>query len=218
MEQDVAKRPTLSNELRERTAALHTEAERSGIVNDILRKQADRRGYAMLLRNLLPAYVKLERALERPRASQALDVFAEPALRRAPRIAADLESLSGPRWEWDLPLLPAGQAYADAVAMAGAGNGAGLMAHAYVRYFGDLSGGQVLKRLLGQSLGIGPDALSLYEFPGLDPVDAKNRMRDAIDTGVADTDRDTVIVEAMRAFQHNIDVSRAIQSLVAPAA
>ena len=37
------KRPALSEALRERTASLHTEAERSGIISDILKRKADRR-------------------------------------------------------------------------------------------------------------------------------------------------------------------------------
>jgi heme oxygenase len=170
------------------------------------------------LRNLLPAYVELEAALERLAGTSALRVFADPALHRSGRILSDIQSMSGARWDHDLPLLPAGRAYAAAVVRAGAGDGFGLMAHAYVRYFGDLSGGQVLKRLLGQSLGLGAEALLLYDFPGLDPAAVKAGMRDAIDTGVPKASREMVIAEAMEAFRHNIAVSRAIQALmVSPA-
>ena len=55
----------LANTLRERTQALHTRAERSGIINDVLRGKASRYGYALFLRNLLPAYRQMEAGLER---------------------------------------------------------------------------------------------------------------------------------------------------------
>ena len=90
-----------------------------------------------------------------------------------------------------------------------------LVAHAYVRYFGDLSGGHVLKRLLGTSLGLGGDALSFYEFPEIsDPRQFKDEMREALDRdGIVAADRELIIQEGVFAFEHNIDVSRAVQAL-----
>jgi heme oxygenase (biliverdin-producing, ferredoxin) len=206
----------LSKALRERTSELHAEAERSGIVSDILRGRAGRHGYLLLLRNLLPAYQAMEQALEVHRHSPLLACFARPELYRARRIAADMAALGNER-EDELPMLPASAAYAAAVTSAGEGKGLRLVAHAYVRYFGDMSGGLVLKRLLGKSLGIGPQALSFYEFaPEVDPVFLKGEMRIAMDTAVAhDVDREIVIAEGIRAFEHNIAVSRAVQELAA---
>jgi heme oxygenase (biliverdin-producing, ferredoxin) len=206
----------LSKALREHTAELHAEAERSGVVNDILRGRAGRYGYLLLLRNLLPAYRAMERALEVHRHSPLLASFARPELHRAGRIVADMAALGIER-EDELPLLPASGAYAAAVTSAGEGKGLRLVAHAYVRYFGDMSGGHVLKRLLGKSLGIGPQALSFYEFaPEVDPVFLKGEMRIAMDTAVAhDFDREIVIAEGIRAFEHNIAISRAVKEFAA---
>jgi heme oxygenase (biliverdin-producing, ferredoxin) len=206
----------LSKALREHTAELHAEAERSGVVNDILRGRAGRYGYLLLLRNLLPAYRAMERALEVHRHSPLLASFARPELHRAGRIVADMAALGIER-EDELPLLPASGAYAAAVTSAGEGKGLRLVAHAYVRYFWDMSGGHVLKRLLGKSLGIGPQALSFYEFaPEVDPVFLKGEMRIAMDTAVAhDFDREIVIAEGIRAFEHNIAISRAVKEFAA---
>jgi heme oxygenase (biliverdin-producing, ferredoxin) len=202
---------SLSEALRERTSALHAEAERSGIVSDILRGKADRRGYALLLRNLLPAYAEMEAQLERCASSPALRAFARQELRRADRIVADLVTLSGPRWQHELALLPEAERYAARVAAAD--GGVRLVAHAYVRYFGDLSGGIVLKRLLMASLGLGPEAMTFYDLPpGADPKALKQQMRDAIDHDVATADGEIVVAEGLSAFEHNIDVSRAVQS------
>ncbi len=91
------------------------------------------------------------------------------------------------------------------------------MAHAYVRYFGDLSGGQVLKKLLGRSMQLRPEALSFYDFPDIaDHRSFKNEMRAALDDA-ADviSDQEGLLGEAVLAFEHNIAVSRAVQDAIA---
>jgi heme oxygenase len=211
---------TLTETLRDRTWALHTAAERSGIINDMLRGKADRRGYALLLRNVLPAYRAMEQALDAGRDRKIYSAFAQPSLYRSERIASDLAALHGDNWESDLPQLPEADRYAETVTQAGEGDGSRLVAHAYVRYFGDLSGGQVLKRLLSKTLGLSPEALNFYEFPEItDPAAFKQAMREAIDRDVAQScEHEPVLREAMSAFEHNIAVSTAIQRVLAEAA
>ncbi|CAN5845956.1 hypothetical protein BH11PSE3_BH11PSE3_11650 [soil metagenome] len=111
-----------------------------------------------------------------------------------------------------MALLPAGLAYADRVAAAAGGNGERLIAHAYVRYLGDLSGGQALKRLLGRSLALGPEALSFYEFPGIaDQAEFKSDFRASVDAAAASMiDVEAVVDEAVTAFRLNIQLSNSI--------
>jgi heme oxygenase len=95
---------------------------------------------------------------------------------------------------------------------AAAGSGLRLVSHAYVRYFGDLSGGQILKKLLGKSLSLPAEALTFYDFPGRDAQTLKTEMRDALDrAGRIAEDPEMLVLEAISAFQHNIDVSREVQ-------
>lgn len=137
--------------MRERTRALHRQAERSGIIAAILRGQANHRGYALLLRNLLPIYRALEAGLEHHRRTPGIGPLAQPAVFRARAIACDLDHLyltAGAR----VPVLPSAERYRLAVADAARGQGARLIAHAYVRYLGDRSGGRVMRGLLARSL------------------------------------------------------------------
>ena len=209
----------LAETLRERTQALHLEAERSGIIREILRGQASRYGYALLLRNLLPAYLRLEDGLERARAAPAVAMVAQPQVYRAAALASDLTALSGPDWERELPLLPAGQRYADRVAAAAAqGDGTRLIAHAYARYLGDLNGGQIVLRLVARSLGLEAPALRFYEFPGIADLDAfKRAYRETLDAaGLAAAGTvQRVVAEARAAFRHNIAVSMAVHAAAA---
>jgi heme oxygenase len=208
----------LADMLRERTRAAHAQAERSGIVQDLLRGQATREGYALYLRNLLPAYAALESALERRRAEPVIAPVAIPAVYRLQAIEADLTALTGPDWRRKLPLLPEGAVYAGRIARVAHAEPARLIAHVYTRYLGDLNGGQVLKALLARTLGLNAAALAFHEFPSAgDLVTLKKDLRAAIDrAGQEAADLSAVVEEGEHAFGCNISVSIAVRE-AAPA-
>jgi heme oxygenase len=199
--------------------AQHVEAERSGIISDLLRGEASREGYILLQRNLLPAYQALEAGLEQHRDTPALAALANYRLDRATALAADLTALCGGSFA-GVPLLPAGEAYAQRIADCAEGDGARLIAHAYTRYLGDLSGGQILKRLLAKKPGLLPEELSFYDFPTHPDLAAlKAEYRQALDdAGALLADQQEVIDEGSRAFQLNIDLSWAVQNTLQPQA
>jgi heme oxygenase (biliverdin-producing, ferredoxin) len=199
-----------------RTKTLHVEAERTGIIRDLLRGDASREGYILLLRNLLPAYQEMEQALERYRDARILAALAEYRHDRASAIEADLLALCGKNWKRDIPLLDAGQVYAQRVAKAAEGDGARLIAHAYTRYLGDLSGGQILQRLLERSLDLRPSELSFYDFPRFTDLAAlKADYRKSLDqAGAFASDPQAVVEEGAIAFSLNIDLSCAVKASV----
>jgi heme oxygenase len=203
-----------------RTKALHVEAERSGIIRELLRGSATRDGYILLLRNLLPAYQAMEKGLARHIKTPGLGALARYRLDRAPAIESDLVVLCGEAWHRDVPLLAAGDNYARRIAEAAKGNGARLIAHAYTRYLGDLSGGLILQRLLARSLALRPSELSFYDFPKYPDLAAlKSAYREALDlAGRQAGDLKTVVEEGALAFTFNIDLSCAVQATLHPAA
>jgi heme oxygenase len=204
---------SLAARLQERTAALHLAAERAGYVREILQRRASEAGYALYLRNLLPAYEAIEHGLRRHAAAAALAGVDWPALARSRRIDQDLRVLDGPDWAAALPLLPAATAYGDAVHEASDSGPLGLIGHAYVRYLGDLSGGQIVKTLLSRAPGIAPDALTFYDFPAIPDARAfKEAFRRALDR-MASTEAwlEPVLDAAARGFEHNIAISLAVQ-------
>lgn len=199
--------------LRERTAGVHREAERAGVIADLLRGRATRSGYALFLRNLVPAYAALEGAIAAHGSAAPLGALADPRLHRLPALRRDLAALAGAGWERDLPRLPEADAYAAAIAEA-TNDPPRLLAHAYARYLGDLSGGQILKPVLARTLGLGADALAFYDFPLLDdPAAAKAAIRATLDAIVPDGHAAATIVEAaIAAFRHNIAVAEAVSA------
>jgi heme oxygenase len=203
----------LSEALRDRTRTLHVAAERSGIIGEILRGGGTRYGYGLLLSNLLPAYCELERGLDGHVGSPIMGAFANPALYRTLAIESDLIAMAGPTWRAAFALLPEGRQYAERIAAAAGGDGIRLIAHAYLRYLGDLSGGQIMKRLLAKSLGLDERALRFYDFPGISEIAAfKVEFRNALDRCAAGDDVNQIVDEAIWAFKLNIALSEAVNS------
>jgi heme oxygenase (biliverdin-producing, ferredoxin) len=205
----------LSTALRKRTAQLHAQAESSGIIALILTGTVTRSGYALYLRNLLPAYREMEQALERHRTSPGFGYMAQSSLHRAGRIEADLDTMAGPGWPAILPLLSTGRHYAERVRRAGAGNAELLYAYAYTRYLGDLYGGQTLRRHLVRRFGAHFRATEFTEFPAIQEI-----RRFTADFGAAldEAGRNIanpgpVIEEAAIAFRLNIALSEEVAAL-----
>lgn len=201
--------------VRERTKLVHRAAERAGFVADLLHGRATIAGYALFLRNLHPAYAALEPALTAWADHPLAGAFADPGLHRLEALSSDLATLAGADWA-ALPLLPEAAAYA-ATILAGASDPARLAGHAYARYLGDLSGGQILKPLLARMLGLGPEALAFYDFPAFPDLAApKLALRAALDTVPITSDAAQALCdEAVTAFRHNIAVSEAVQAFLA---
>jgi heme oxygenase len=198
----------LSQRLREHTRAIHRRAEHSGVIGRMVSGRIDIQSYALLLRNLLPVYAEMEQRLRRSPGNEVLQRLADPDLARAPALTRDLDALCGPNWRSSLPLLPGGERYRDRIASCDL---ARLIAHAYVRYFGDLSGGRLLRDRLRDSVGLPESALCFHAFPGIsDPVKFKSELRSAIDHLAARIDGNAVLTEAVAAFELNIELSEEI--------
>jgi len=210
---------SLGDILREATRDLHVEAERSGVIGQLLRGGGTRQGYALLLRNLWPAYRAMEDGLVRHAMSPALRAMARPELFRTAALESDVEQLAGLSWRESLPLLPAGGRYAERVATAAASGSGRLVAHAYLRYLGDLSGGQIMKRLLARSLGLGADALAFYDFPAIADLSAfKSEYRAALDGSVVEgVNPVDVVDEAIAGFRLTIELSESVARTSLPA-
>jgi heme oxygenase len=156
----------LSVRLRAATRQLHADVEQRPFVQDLLRGRIDRAGYTLLLRNLCALYEALERGLEAATLAPWNDPWAR-SLRRTPALHADLSQWHGPGWHDGVVLLPAAQDYAAHLDRLARQAPVLLSAHAYVRYLGDLSGGQALARVVTRHLrppGGPGGGVAFYDF------------------------------------------------------
>lgn len=157
--------PGLAGRLRAETHELHAQVERSPFMAALLKGRLDLRAYCLLLRNLQPVYAELEAGLTAHRDQPALAPLYQPRLWRAHSIADDLENLWGKAWHAELQLLEPAERYRLHLAGLSRKQPVLLGAHAYVRYLGDLSGGQLLKGIISRSLQLQDgQGLAFFDF------------------------------------------------------
>ncbi len=198
-----------SMEVREHTRELHREAERSGFVRGMLAGQIERPRYHLWLRNLHAVYAALEAALGTPDGMVHAEPFTDTRLFRTEALGKDLATLVGADWA-RLPQLPEADRYVRILRAAHASPR--LLGHAYTRYLGDLSGGQLLSGLMAKHLALPTDALQYYAFPGIADIPSyRVTLRERMDAMVRD---ETALREALRGaaegFEESIALSRAI--------
>lgn len=85
-----------------------------------------------------------------------------------------------------------------------------LVAHAYTRYLGDLSGGQVLGKITQKAMGFSSsEGVAFFSFPGVtSPHRFKQLYRSRMNSiELTEEERKKVLDEAVRSFEFNIEVS-----------
>jgi heme oxygenase len=199
-----APEPPLSTLLRDGTRAEHEAAEASPFVEDLLGGRLTVAAYVDLALQLHAVYAALEDVGDALRGTPAGAGVVFDELRRGPAIEADLEHLVGPGWRDRAVPLPATAAYAARVRSASGWVG-GYVAQAYTRYLGDLSGGQVIGRMVQRHYGVADAGVGFYAFPAVPkPKPFKDRYRERVDAlPLTDDERDLVVAEARAAFRHN---------------
>ncbi|QGQ19833.1 biliverdin-producing heme oxygenase [Cellulomonas sp. JZ18] len=195
----------LSVRLRTGTRADHEAAERSAFVEHLLSGALTRDAYVDLAVQQHAVYTALEEVGDALLATtpDASAVVLED-LRRLPSIEDDLAFLLGADWPARARVLPATARYA-AHLREHATTLPRWVAHAYTRYLGDLSGGQVVHRMMQRHYGLGEQGLSFYRFaaaPRVTPF--KDEYRDRLDAlPLTEEQRREVVDEARRAFALN---------------
>jgi heme oxygenase (biliverdin-producing, ferredoxin) len=196
--------PALSAALREGTREQHGQAEGMAFVERLLAGDLDRGAYTDLAVQQLAIYTALERAGAELVAAGGDHGLVFDELTRVPAIERDLEFLVGADWDERVTFLPATRAYAERLA-ACSSDVVPYAAHAYTRYLGDLSGGQVVKRMVQRHYGLADEGVAFYDFPEIHRLKPfKDVYRERLDGLPLDADqRAAVVAEAQVAFSLN---------------
>ena len=197
---------SLTSRLKDATRELHQVAEHAGGMSALLRGRVDRAQYCLLLRNLHALYAALESALDRHAAMPLVAPVRVPVLYRTAALAADLRTLHGAAWN-ELPVAAAMQSYVARLDQIARAQPPLLAAHAYVRYMGDLSGGQILRDVVRRALDLQDGTgIAFYTFAGGgDGREIKEGFLAALDALPVDAAIEQAIVtEARDAFARHV--------------
>jgi heme oxygenase len=193
--------------LREGTRETHLAIEKSPFMQTVFARRLNFDAYREFLTRLYHVYATLERLHASLQEHLFLSWFYEPRLLRAPRLEIDLEYYYGRQWRDCAPLGAASRSYVERLVTLARGWPEGMIAHHYVRYLGDLSGGQVIKCLVRQTFTLPPEqGTAFYEFPDLLDIEVfkaeYHRKLDALPIDEATARR--IVDEANAAFWLNM--------------
>jgi heme oxygenase len=198
----------LSAALRAQTKAAHEQAETAPFVGDLLAGRLPISSYTALVAQNYAIYQALETLAAHWRDDPIAGAFVFDELARVPNLERDLAALLGPPWRAEAAALelPATTRYVTHLLQVCGDWPAGFIAHHYVRYLGDLSGGQVIRVAIERIYGeAGQQASSFYVFDNIERIkpfrDLYRQLLDTAPLGVSERGR--VIDEAVLAFRLN---------------
>ncbi|MEB3227435.1 MAG: heme oxygenase (biliverdin-producing) [Synechocystis sp.] len=196
----------LASQLREGTKKSHSMAENVGFVKCFLKGVVEKNSYRKLVGNLYFVYSAMEEEMGKLKDHPIVSKIYFPELNRKQSLEQDLHFYFGPNWRQDVKISAAGQAYVDRVHEIAATAPELLVAHSYTRYLGDLSGGQILKKIAQNAMNLHEGGTAFYEFADISDEKAfKNRYRQAMDELPIDqATAERIVEEANAAFGMNM--------------
>ena len=190
----------LSQIIREASRDAHEATESSPFMSALLRGDLPSEAYFDYIGQLAPIYEAIEKW-----ESKNLTFF-DRRLDRFERIISDLEYV-GTRIVFNETI----KYVAHIKSLVKSKDEIRLLAHHYVRYLGDLSGGQAIGALVARNLSIPPNFLSFYDFEDIgDRVRYKETYRENLDTTIDEKDYDRFIGEVILAFKYNREIFEAL--------
>jgi len=206
----------LANQLREGTKKAHTMAENTGFVSCFLKGVVDKSSYRSLLADLYFVYTAMEEEIGKWSEDRhpVVSSVAFPELTRRESLEKDLLFYFGVNWLQELEPTCAAKAYVTRIKKVSKECPELLIGHHYTRYLGDLSGGQILKKIAQKAMNLGDhDGLRFYEFECIeDEKEFKNRYAQTLNSLPIDQSMaDKIVDEANNAFKFNMDIFKELE-------
>jgi heme oxygenase (biliverdin-producing, ferredoxin) len=199
----------LATQLREGTSKSHTMAENVNFIKSFLGGVIDKGSYTEMLSKLYFVYEAIENAMEKNKEHEYIKPIYFPELNRTESLKEDLIFHYGEDWLENITLSKATLDYVNRINTISKEKPELLVAHAYTRYLGDLSGGQILKKIAQRSMGLeGSEGLAFYEFKEVsDEAQFKLNYKAALDSlPIKENEASQIIAEANTAFTLNMNI------------
>ena len=205
----------LAEQLRKGTTKSHSMAENVSFVKSFLGGVVDKNSYRTLVANLYFVYSAIEEEIDNNRYHPSVSLIYFPQLKRKKSLEKDLEYYYGIDWSKIVSPSSVTQAYVDRIHSIGRHQPELLVSHAYTRYMGDLSGGQILKNIAKNAMKLsGDEGTEFYIFRDInDEKEFKRQYREALNLiSITDKQINLVISEANVAFNLNMKMFQELNS------
>ncbi len=207
----------LASELREGTKHSHTLAENTAFMKCFLKGIVDREVFRKLMANLYFVYCELETAIQNNLDNPVVKAIYFAEIERKANIEKDLAYYYGENWQDLISPLEAGKTYVNRIKEVAVTNPSLLVAHAYVRYMGDLSGGQSLKKIVRKALNLPEnEGTRFHEFEAFPTPEERRNFKFTYRDTLNELHLDPVLAaeiieEANYAFRLNRDVMHELE-------
>ncbi|NEP60383.1 MAG: heme oxygenase (biliverdin-producing) [Symploca sp. SIO2G7] len=199
----------LATKLREGTKKAHTAAENMGFIKCFLKGTVEKTSYRKLVSNLYFVYSTMEEEMEKhfEQEHPIVSKIYFKQLNRANSLEQDLSYYYGTNWKNQISPSPATQDYVRHIKQVSASEPELLIAHSYTRYIGDLSGGQILKKIAQKAMNLSEEGgTAFYNFPDISDEKAfKANYRQVLnELSIDDATEDRIVKEANHTFGMNM--------------
>ncbi|MGD1904941.1 MAG: heme oxygenase (biliverdin-producing) [Leptolyngbyaceae cyanobacterium] len=204
----------LAKKLREGTKKAHTMAENVDFVKSFLKGVIAPESYRKLVAGLYFVYAEMEDQMHRHQEHPVVGPIYLPLLNRRNSLEKDLRFYYGENWSDQIQISPATQAYVDRIREVSESEPELLISHAYTRYMGDLSGGQILKGIAQRAMQLADGCgTAFYEFDDIaDGKAFKAMYRQKLDELPLDAAAiDGIVKEANAAFEMNMKLFQELE-------
>ncbi|RVE75624.1 hypothetical protein OJAV_G00000630 [Oryzias javanicus] len=208
----------LSELLADGTKESHDRAENCQFVKDFLRGHIKRELFKRGTAALYFVYTAMEEEIEKNKDHPHIaPIYFPVELHRSEALARDLEYFYGEDWEKQISVSVGTKPYVERIREVGEKDPVLLVAHSYTRYMGDLSGGQILKKVAQRALKLPStgEGLNFYQFEGIHSHKGfKQLYRSRMNELELDVEtKQRIVDESNRAFGFNMMVFSELEEI-----
>lgn len=197
---------SLPKEMLEASSVVHRNAERRPFMVLFLKAQLPREAYVEYLGRLSFVYEALEEADDSLRDHPLVGVMHSPELHRSDSISKDMTFFAGSDWRDTRTLAPTTKDYVERIRWCANDAPPAFVAHQWLRYLGNVLAQPVLLRIMERAYGLTDEGTAFYRYPVGDSRAYLRSYHERMNSMPLDEDqRNSVIEEGSRAFQHQID-------------
>jgi len=191
-------------------------AENTGFVACFLKGVVEKKSYRKLISDLYFVYSAMEEEIDRLvyENHPIIKNIGFKELFRKETLKNDLKFYYGNNWKNLIEISDSAKSYVDRIRFVAKESPELLVGHHYTRYIGDLSGGQILKKIAKKALNInGNEGLDFYEFSMIsDEKQFKKSYSDTLNQLPINQEvADQIIEEANKAFTYNMKMFKELE-------